>query len=192
MVSHNSITGFLQVLADRYTFNMDAIIGFDLILKTINKVQTDASKKLNLSIDELDKKPFLYGKGNPNKEKSRILIQTTQKEVKARNMKGGINQQKATDSLIISLYSYWEEEYREKIALEIGLKSKSELKLEVFGLIRDLRNSILHHKGFPNDKLLSNNYNFLGKFERDKKIVLDGPKVILLIDKILEEIAKIK
>ena len=45
------------------------------------------------------------------------------------------------------IYNYWEDHYRQQIAEALGHDSKNDLKAPIFGDLRHLRNSILHHRG---------------------------------------------
>ncbi|HEY9295501.1 MAG TPA: hypothetical protein VIQ31_03850, partial [Phormidium sp.] len=45
----------------------------------------------------------------------------------------------------ISIYSYWEDYYRNKIA-ELLSKKKNDLKEPIMGDLRLVRNSIIHHR----------------------------------------------
>ena len=48
---------------------------------------------------------------------------------------------------LISIYQYWEDYFRSKIANYLYLKDKSDLKSPIMGDVRRLRVSIIHHKG---------------------------------------------
>lgn len=54
---------------------------------------------------------------------------------------------------LISIYQYWEDDYRKKIATLLK-KEKTELKEPIMGDIKELRISIIHHKAIalPNVK----------------------------------------
>lgn len=69
---------------------------------------------------------------------------------------------------MVLIYQYWEEHYRELIAKEYGF-SKNDLKIDIFGDLRNLRNSIIHHKGIEID----GKYKILKWFKKDKEIKID-------------------
>ena len=50
-------------------------------------------------------------------------------------------------NMVILLYASWEDRYRQEIAREAGLKSKNDLRSEVFGDIRAYRHAIVHANG---------------------------------------------
>jgi hypothetical protein len=49
-------------------------------------------------------------------------------------------------AFIVSIYSLWEENYRIKIAKEVG-KKKNTIKSELMGDVRTIRNCIVHENG---------------------------------------------
>ena len=47
---------------------------------------------------------------------------------------------------VVQIYQYWEDMYREEIARNMGI-CKNDLKVDVFGDLRIIRQSIIHNHG---------------------------------------------
>lgn len=68
-------------------------------------------------------------------------------ELIARNQPGAANETLSGNMCLVYIYQMWEDEYRERIAQELGYTTKNELKVPVMGDIRQYRMSIVHNKG---------------------------------------------
>ncbi|WP_156928476.1 hypothetical protein [Bradyrhizobium sp. th.b2] len=105
------------------------------------------------TVEELDNTSFLYGTGDPNKpEEVRVQHESTQGEVKARNQQHGVNCRTVSRVLIITIYQFWEDHYRQQFANLVG-KAKNEIASDFFGDIRHLRNDIIHHRNFASERV---------------------------------------
>jgi hypothetical protein len=62
------------------------------------------------------------------------------------NSQGGINQRQLSYSVIVFIYTYWEDEIRPRLAEAAGVDIK-EVTSEIMGDLRCIRNAILHTKG---------------------------------------------
>jgi hypothetical protein len=62
------------------------------------------------------------------------------------NAEAGFNEQQVCWSIIVFVYAYWDEEIRPQIA-KIKSVPKNNIRLDVFGDLRILRQSIVHHRG---------------------------------------------
>lgn len=62
------------------------------------------------------------------------------------NSQARFNEQQVCWSIIVFVYAYWDEEIRQKIADIRGI-AKNEVRVDVFGDLRILRQSIVHHGG---------------------------------------------
>jgi hypothetical protein len=62
------------------------------------------------------------------------------------NTEAGFNEQQVCWSIIVFVYAYWDEEIRPQIAKIRGVQ-KNEVRLDVFGDLRILRQNIVHHSG---------------------------------------------
>jgi hypothetical protein len=73
----------------------------------------------------------------------------------------------AANMSIVMMYAYWEDHYREKIAHAIGLKDKNDVKIEIMGDLRILRNSIVHNGGYV---ISDKKFKILGDFRPGDQI----------------------
>jgi hypothetical protein len=62
------------------------------------------------------------------------------------NSPGGVNQRQLSYSVIVFIFTYWEDEIRPRLAEAEGVATK-DVKSEIMGDLRCIRNSILHTKG---------------------------------------------
>lgn len=62
------------------------------------------------------------------------------------NSQGGINQRQLSYSILVFIFTYWEDEIRPRLAEAAGVETK-DVKSEIMGDLRCIRNSILHTKG---------------------------------------------
>lgn len=121
---------------------LDSKLGFDSNKQMIENAQS----QMNLDITELENNTISYGTGNPEDSNSVEIHRTTQREYKQRNSKNGNNYKFIGNMCLISIYQYWEDYYRGKIATLKGI-AKNDLKSDIMGDLRWLRMSIIHHKG---------------------------------------------
>lgn len=98
------------------------------------------------SIEDMDASSFQYGEGDPRTPHATMLHQSNQGELKARNRKGGANDRAMSRVLLITIYQFWEDHYRQEFARALGKEEKDEIKSDFFGDIRHMRNGIIHHR----------------------------------------------
>lgn len=63
----------------------------------------------------------------------------------AANRKGGSNEQQHSRAILVFLFSYWEEEIRPRLATLLNV-DVNEIKSDIMGDLRILRNAVLHSK----------------------------------------------
>ncbi len=85
-------------------------------------------------------------KGTPEQVIEQSLHSTTLGEVKRRLSDGGFDQFQAACHVIVFVFHLWDEKYRAELAAELG-KPINEVKIDILGDLRLLRNSIIHNKG---------------------------------------------
>jgi|KBSMisStandDraft_5_1062788.scaffolds.fasta_scaffold227373_1 hypothetical protein len=140
-MTHDLIEEFRSVVNENYGIYLDSIMGFLLTLESFKEKQKKLAESSNRSIEDQDQIDFAHY--SPPQE--RYLHTETQGEFKKRMSWGDKNHNYVGNSFIISIFSYWEDHYREKIAKSIGV-DKIELKEPIMGDIRRFRNSIIHHR----------------------------------------------
>jgi hypothetical protein len=72
--------------------------------------------------------------------------------LKVRNAPGGLNQRFLGNLIVVSVYSFWEDHYRARIAKQIGLE-KEALLIPVLGDVRLIRNDVVHHRGIATERI---------------------------------------
>jgi hypothetical protein len=136
---------FVEILDTMHGFYLDARRAFGSLLHELNLMQTENLKRMaGKTIADLDKLGFVYEAADPEPG-AYLLHECTQGEYKGRNSPAGDNPNRVGNMCITHIYSYWEDHYRARIAEFLGMTKKDDLKIDVFGDIRYLRNSIVHH-----------------------------------------------
>jgi hypothetical protein len=128
---------------------MDAIWGFELVRGEADKCIANSTG---------DRPPFMSF--IPKDHDPDAPIQLTHEQMLARNVNfeladkiaernsmDGQNCILIAQMTIVTIYQYWEDKYRKKIADELHLTSRNDLKIDGMGDIRQFRISILHNKG---------------------------------------------
>lgn len=131
----NPISEFEEIVNMIVGVYYDATIGFDIYQDRLRKIQPNSSPSTRLS----------YGDTNPNDSVAKAEHSAPFAEVISRNTQAGSNFRFIGNMCLISIYQYWEDDYRKKIA-KLLHKKKNDLKEPIMGDIRELRNSIIHHK----------------------------------------------
>ena len=179
---------FLDVVNAIYGLHCDCLHGLALVRKQIASSQEVLVRdNPGMTIDDLDRKHFLYGDGDPRSPNTKIRHKTTQGQFKARNAKGGQNEQLLGNLCLVLLYQYWEDFYRGLIADSVGMKKK-DLLVPVMGDVHRLRRSIVHHGSIALPDVES--CEVLKWFHADEAILIDEPKFRQMIDEIRLQVAE--
>jgi hypothetical protein len=176
---------FLRIVYDIYGLYLDSTYGFISINKLIVKSQKEIVKHSKIDISNLNKQNFYYGKGPPDNEDSHIMYISKIGEIRERNKKNGRNFKNIANFCLVLIYQYWEDYYREKIANDIGIEKKS-LKLDIFGDIRILRKSIIHHRAKALEEV--EKCNLLKWFKKGDEININNEKFVIIINYIFNSI----
>lgn len=143
---NSDVAAYVTSVDDLYGNYLDSTMGFVANHKQMVEGQERAPSTVPPQTD-LDSLAFFYGHGDPNDPSNRLLHRTTQGDFKRRNAKGGRNHVRAAQLLVVLLYSFWEHDYRPRLAASLGLADADELKIPLFGDIRLLRRDVIHHQG---------------------------------------------
>lgn len=93
-------------------------------------------------------------------------------EIIERNKKDGMNQIVIARMTLVTIYQYWEDNYRAKIAGAIGEADKSILKIPALGDIRNLRNCIIHNNSIATTAVEKNvRFNW---FKKGEEVYISG------------------
>ena len=162
----------------------DAIQGFHLNLNEIENSQqnvirqSNSTEPENVQLQLLDSAWHMYGTGNPNDPNSVCYHQSTQRDFKARNADGGTNHIFIGNMGLITIFSYWEHEFRTRLGDMFDVQSNC-VQSDFFGDMRLIRNDILHNKGIATPRL--SNCKILKWFKANDPILIDQAKFIELL-----------
>ena len=165
----------------------DATTGF---VSNINKIQelqkqqtTEISDEylLQRKLDELDSVWIIYGEGDPNTSDAKSFHISTRKEYKKRNSKDGLNYKFLGNMCLVIIYQYWEDSFRGKIA-EITNTRKDNILSDLFGDLRLLRRSIIHHNSIALKEV--ENCKLLKWFKESDEIFIDQKKLLEILSNV--------
>ena len=131
----NPICEFEEIVNMIVGVYTDATLGFNIYQSRLREITKNSSSSARL----------FFGSGNPNEPATEIEHVAPITEVMSRNTETGSNFRFIGNMCLISIYQYWEDYYRNKIAELLG-KKKNDLKEPIMGDLRLLRISIIHHK----------------------------------------------
>ncbi|MGB2762128.1 MAG: hypothetical protein WBC21_01150 [Minisyncoccales bacterium] len=146
------LDNFIKIVDEIYGVYLDSTAGFDTVRESCIKLQKNLAVECSLSEEEIDKRSFTFGKGNPNKKGAYPLHVCSQGIFKKRNKKNGRNYRIIARLCLVMIYQYWEDYYRPRIAEENKVL-KENIKWDIIGDLRFFRESIIHHKGIAIPKI---------------------------------------
>jgi hypothetical protein len=139
-----SVTAFIAEIDRTLGIYLDMRRGFGSLLRELNVVRADFLKRTpGVTEADLNAKPFTY-EITDAEAGSYILHACTQEEYRDRISPPGENARRAGNMCLVHIYELWEVRFREEIARALGI-NRNALVSDVFGDMRLIRNSILHH-----------------------------------------------
>lgn len=135
------IEKFKTLVIKYYGIYLDCNMGFAQTLETFTTGQKALAERIGNTIEEQDSLSFAIKAGDNDPP----MHEETQGEFKKRMADGGKNQIFVGNTFVITIYAYWEDYYRGKIAQAMVI-DKNKLKGPIMGDLRLLRNSIIHHQ----------------------------------------------
>lgn len=126
------------------------------------------------SIEYLDSCQLYYGSGPPDQPGSVLHYASTQGDYKQRNAEGGSNHVFLGNMTLIAVYQYWEDQYRNELATALK-RHRDQIRADVFGDIRQIRHSIVHHGGIASEKVAA--ARVLKWFAAGELITIDDEKL---------------
>ena len=177
--------------------NTNPIFEFEQIVNMIVGVYTDATSSFDIyqfRLQEITKNSssnarLFFGSGNPNDPATEVDHVAPITEVISRNTKTGSNFRFIGNMCLISIYQYWEDYYRNKIA-ELLEKKKNDLKEPIMGDLRLLRISIIHHKAIALPEI--ENCTLLRWYQEGDEIFINEEQFREIIKHIHAYIKKLK
>ena len=156
------IRNYIQILDAIYGVYLDGCRGFDCAKSVFEQSQLSSIENnkslqakmppnsgvhLNTTIDDFDSSCLVYSKGTEETgDYRRLHYCPTQAQYKMRNSPEGDNYRFIGNMALISIYEYWESSCRNKLA-DCNNVEYEQIKSQIFGDLRLLRNSIIHHGG---------------------------------------------
>lgn len=150
---------YAEIVGDAYALYLDAGAAMTRFVTFLEEQQRDSlvrfkdQKDAPQTIEQLDQSRLFYGNGDPNDPSSQIQHVSTQGEVKERNRDNGKNAKTISRVVILTIYQFWEDHYREEFAKALE-KSKNEIASDFFGDIRHIRNDMIHHRNVASERVL--------------------------------------
>jgi hypothetical protein len=112
-----------------------------------------------------------YSDGDPRDPNSVVYHVAPIDHLIARNEKQGPNQAFLGRSILVTIYSYWEDHYRQQLATALGC-AKNEITGDIWGDIRRLRQAVTHHRGIATPDV--EGCKILKWFKAGDEIILDN------------------
>lgn len=143
---------YIQIVNDLRAACIESWIGLPEILKGVAAQEraelTAIAKRRGRPIldGEFDDHPVIFSPDPPWSPNARVYLSVPKSDFRARNTKGGVNSTLISNSCLTSMYQYWEDYYRGKLAAALGVPEGT-LKADAFGELRILRRSIIHNRG---------------------------------------------
>lgn len=126
---------------------MDALAGFAGHHTRIERQVHRINRPVNSHVDNEGQRIVVYASyedpTQPDVIHNRIIRAT---HYIAANSKGGSNEQQHSQAILVFLFTYWEDEIRPRLATSKGVELQ-EIRSDIMGDLRILRNVILHSKG---------------------------------------------
>lgn len=126
---------------------MDALAGFAGHHTRIERQVHRISRPMDSRTEDSGQRVIVYASyedpSQPYVIHNRIIRAT---DYIAANSKGGSNEQQHSQAVLVFLFTFWEEEIRPRLAASKGVELR-EIRSDIMGDLRILRNVILHSKG---------------------------------------------
>lgn len=171
---------FWEKVDSIYGVFLDGVEGFQCIHdktkstfeKTAKRVEEQAGFRM---IPEQFIRGFARLVKPEEKGKTKALHQVDFHTLMERNKPNGNNMNYIGQVCLVSIYQFWDDHYRKKIAKCLKCKT-NQLQVNLFGDLKNIRNSIIHNNGFA-----------INKIKKNTVIKEFNPKQALTIDKNLFE-----
>lgn len=150
----------------------DAAQGWLAISKTLQQL-VELEMQRGMSRNQALLSPLIHGKGNPH-DGGVALYESTLGEGISRCAPHGPNEQFLGNMCLVSIYSFWEDKTRGRIADALGI-TKDDVQSGLFSELAKLRHLILHAGGRADDRV--KRFEVLKWFAPGDSIVIDREKL---------------
>lgn len=176
-----AVSDYFDAVNPLFGFFYDVSMASNMARKNIERIQREHGSS--------DDAAFIVGQGaptgTPEQEIEKSLHATTIAAVKQRLADDGADTSTAANAVLVFAYHLWDEIYRHQLATERRLLP-DQIKVNIFGDIRLLRNSLVHNKGIASadvSKCLS-----FRRFTPGERIELTRNDVATIIQLLREEL----
>jgi len=137
----NQFADFIEL---RFGVYLDTVWGFQLNMKEFNLVRQQSMQIVQLTSEELDKKPLIRGDGPPSSDLEkcgrREIHRMPQGVFKNNNSPGGTNYDFAIENCLSDIFNFWN-----SVKKELGFAEVDDVEiLPVTAYMRELRNRVQH------------------------------------------------
>jgi len=185
------VAEFRQVVDGIYGTFLDARDGFGRVRESVVKLEEEHKEHIEgirkerpeLSDLTYGGSEFSYGRlvRAGSKPRYRHLHQLPTEKIKQRNEEGGANFRLIGNVCLVTLYQFWEDNYRELLA-DVFEVNKNQIQVQLFGDIAKYRHAILHNRGVATSDV--EKCTILRWHKKDEQILLDREKFEEVIDAI--------
>jgi hypothetical protein len=134
---------------------------------------------------------FSYGRFVPagSQPRYRHLHQVSTETIKQRNEEGGSNSRFTGNVCLVTLYQYWEDNYRGLLADVLGAR-KNQIQVPIFGEIAKYRHAILHNRGVATSDV--EECAIFKWYKKGDQVLLDREKFEEIIDAVFQFLANVE
>lgn len=184
------IQEYLAVVDSIHGAYLDAITGFFSLVEEYDAAKAEMLRQRpDIPAEAFDGAALNYGTGHPRQPASRVVHSCTQGEYRQRNAEGGRNHKVMGQLCLAQMFGFWEDCYRDRLAGECGIK-RNDVKLDIMGDLRLLRNSIIHHRGIAKKEI--EKCKLLNWFREGEEIVLTPQHFEQVVAKLREDLRTYK
>lgn len=170
---------FIRIVQAHHGVFLDALWGFRSVNEEIERSQQHMLRHsigTPKTLEELDATELFVSDKDP--AIYRVEHVATMGWFKKRNDKGGLNHIVLGNLIVVSVFSFWEDHYRERIASALGLP-KEKLLVPVLGDLRLIRNDIVHHQAIATARI--EKCEKLRWFSEGDAVIVDEEKIDTLV-----------
>jgi hypothetical protein len=148
---------FRQIIDQIYGTYLDSIRGFNLIIEEIKREKAEiTTRRQKYETFYKDTMIFCtyrsYGRLVKPGQHIRHIHQVPYEEIESRNLPQGRNHILIANLCLVTIYQYWNDYYRPSIANCLNININN-IQVPLFGDIKFLRESIIHHRGIAISKV---------------------------------------
>ncbi len=137
----NQLADFIEL---RFGVYLDTTMGFQNNLEKFTRGQHQTAQLTKLSIEDIDKTPFIRGDGPPSPDleecRKREIHRMTQADFKKNNGRSGVNNDFAIENCLSDIFNYWN-----SIKEKLGFSDVDDATtFPITSYMRKLRNRVQH------------------------------------------------